>query len=83
MPATRHTFGKCGHKGFGAECHRCQEAVRLEAIGNDKAKAAPIGKQRKTEAFKGWKKADFLAEAKRLALPREKRNVYTPTVIPD
>jgi len=30
MPSTRHTFS-CGHKGFGAQCHRCAEAKKLEA----------------------------------------------------
>lgn len=30
MPATRHRFGKCGHKGFGGFCHRCAQADALE-----------------------------------------------------
>lgn len=38
MPATRHTFRKCGHKGFGANCHRCETAEKLQAkVANKKA----------------------------------------------
>lgn len=32
MPATRHRFSQCGHKGFGSFCHRCAEATRLENV---------------------------------------------------
>lgn len=32
MPATRHRFSKCGHRGFGSTgCHRCELADKLEA----------------------------------------------------
>ncbi len=31
MPARRHHFKKCGHLGFGAECHRCAQAEALDA----------------------------------------------------
>ena len=38
MPATRHTFKKCGHKGFGGHCHRCETADKLQAkFANKKA----------------------------------------------
>ena len=29
MASTRHRFS-CGHKGFGAVCHRCEAATKLE-----------------------------------------------------
>jgi hypothetical protein len=30
MPARRHSFNGCSHKGFGAFCHRCAQAEKLE-----------------------------------------------------
>lgn len=33
MPATRHRFTKCGHRGYGSiGCHRCETADKLEAL---------------------------------------------------
>lgn len=63
----KKTF-KCGHKGYGVTCHRCDEAQRLEDIANGKAQPASQDKRKKgkPEAFKGWDKAKFLAEAARL-----------------
>lgn len=63
--ALRKTRGRlspfsCGHRGFGASCHRCDEATRLEAI------AAGTAKPKYETSFKGWTKERFLAEAKRL-----------------
>ncbi len=82
MPANRvhpRTFTKCGHKGFGAHCHRCAEGDRLIAIGEGKAKPAQPGKHRRTEAFKGWSKDAFLKEGNRLKAPRAKESTFTPT----
>lgn len=49
MPATKHRFAKCGHKGYGSTgCHRCEQADKLEAIAKSLqgTKAAPKeGKQ--------------------------------------
>lgn len=70
----RIQFSKCGHKGMGAFCHRCAEADRLEAIGNGEKKPVGTGrKDGKPVAFAGWKKEDFLAEAKRLRGPQSSR----------
>jgi hypothetical protein len=41
MSATRHRFSKCGHKGFGAFCHRCDTADKLEAKAKTVKKAEP------------------------------------------
>ena len=30
MPVTRRKFSKCGHKGFGVSCHRCEQAEKIE-----------------------------------------------------
>ena len=56
MPARRHHFGKCGHFGFGGECHRCAQADALDAQAQ-KAKEGP-------------KAAALKAEATRLRAPR-------------
>lgn len=82
MPATRHSFGKCGHKGFGAECHRCAEADRMESLSGAKAKALgpQMGKRKdRVGSFKGWKKEQFLVEAARLRAPHTKSSVFTPS----
>lgn len=56
----RHTFSSCGHKGFGAYCHRCKEADRMDAIAD--GKATP----KKPTSFKGREKGWFRDEARRL-----------------
>lgn len=52
MPATRHNFPDCNHRGFGEYCHRCEQAEVFE-------KRAP----HENDPFK---KAKFLSEAERL-----------------
>jgi hypothetical protein len=84
MPATRHRFSKCSHKGFGAECHRCGEAARMDRIAEGQEKPGGQGGQRKNPkknavSFKGWKPADFHAEAARLRAPRGSK-VAEPTL---
>ena len=68
MPSTRHTFSKCGHKGFGSHCHRCALADTLE---------------KKAESAKNdTKKAELKAEVSRLRAPRAKKfGSFTPTVV--
>jgi hypothetical protein len=34
MPARRHVFSNCSHRGFGGLCHRCAEADKLDALAN-------------------------------------------------
>ena len=74
MPATRHRFSKCQHKGFGSTgCHRCEQADKLEALATSlkAAKAAPkegkqvIGQDEATKA---------LNEAERLRSSTKKNN---------
>ena len=33
MPVTKAQFSKCGHRGHGAHCHRCEQADKLEKEG--------------------------------------------------
>ena len=56
MPATRHRFTKCGHKGFGGYCHRCKQAEDLQAKLLTLKSSAP-------------EHAKIKAEAERLAAP--------------
>lgn len=35
MPRRRRFKFQCGHLGLGAECHRCQDAARLEVRANE------------------------------------------------
>jgi hypothetical protein len=59
---------KCGHVGYGVECHRCAEAKRFEDIAEGKAEPASKDKRKKGKppAFWGWDKAKFKEEAARL-----------------
>lgn len=57
---------KCGHKGLGKECHRCQQAMMFL----DRAKKEKNEKKR----------AEYKAEGERLlAVPRRKQEVTTPS----
>jgi len=52
MPSTRHKFLKCGHRGKGSICRRCDQAEKY------KARAEKL----KDSSEKTW----LLAEARRL-----------------
>ena len=63
MPATRPRLS-CGHRGFGAPCHRCAQAKVLAT---------------KAEGLKeGDARAKLLLEAKRLGSPTVKS--YSPSL---
>jgi hypothetical protein len=53
MPATRHKFS-CGHRGFGAKCHRCALGDKLEARNKegDKAEAKRLHDPQKKKGSK-------------------------------
>lgn len=73
MPSTRMRFS-CGHKGFGAFCHRCADSERFAKLadGSLKPTAAKLRKRHNFQpAFSGWKSEHFLAESARL-----KTNTY-------
>ena len=42
MPSTKARFSKCGHRGHGAHCHRCEQADKLEKKGGLVAVAEAI-----------------------------------------
>lgn len=54
----------CGHRGFGAYCHRCEQADKLEEM----AKSGKTYVDHKALGRKAhhWTKEEMLAEAKRL-----------------
>jgi hypothetical protein len=69
MPATRHKFSRCGHKGFGSPgpntqtgCHRCAQADKLEASLKENDKDYQAKK----------------AEVARLRAPKNARNLTLP-----
>jgi hypothetical protein len=62
VPHRRHRFSGCSHKGFGAFCHRCAEATKLEA-------ALPKTINEKFNQMK--------AEIERLRAPAVKKTRYT------
>ena len=47
MPSTKAKFSKCGHRGRGAHCHRCEQADRLEKQNGDPAEVARLRSQLK------------------------------------
>lgn len=66
MPHRRHGFSGCSHKGYGAHCHRCAQADKLEA---------KLPKNIASEDF-----AKKKAEIDRLRAPAKKKGSYTPPV---
>lgn len=68
MPANRHTFSNCGHKGWGGYCHRCKEADKLEAKSKQKGVAKEEVEKLKAEVDR--LRGRQYTKAERRALPR-------------
>jgi hypothetical protein len=64
MPASRHAFSKCGHKGYGADCHRCALADKLDAL-------AKTGKNKRKKSYgHDWDDVVLQTEVLRLRGPQ-------------
>ncbi len=76
MPTTKMSFSKCGHKGHGAYCHRCDDAERLEKLAD-----TPTDKRK---SHKEWDEGALRAEAARLRAPRApRRRTYIEPSLPE
>lgn len=64
MPATRAKFSQCQHRGFGAYCHRCAEAERMEACAKGDFPKAWVDSR--PPAFKNWGPEKFKEAAAHL-----------------
>ena len=75
MPATRHRFSKCSHKGYGAVCQRCKLAEQLVTLSD-----TPKNKRKKGYGH-DWDNDKLLAEAARLRGPQRKKGQPAPLII--
>lgn len=64
MAKSKTTFS-CGHKGFGAYCHRCDAAENLKALA-ESGKKYVTNKKAEKKLQKVWTKKEMLEEAERL-----------------
>jgi hypothetical protein len=61
----RKTF-KCGHKGKGQDCNRCEYAGKLKSIAEAGTKFVTNKKNPDKKLHRTWTKKELLAESERL-----------------
>jgi hypothetical protein len=78
MPATRHRFSKCSHKGYGAVCNRCKTAEQFVTLAE-----TPKAKRPKKGLGHDWDSEKLLAEAARLRGPQRKKGQPASALPPE
>jgi len=68
VPARRHGFSSCTHKGFGSKCARCAQADQLEAKLPSNVASEEYGKMR--------------AEVERLRGPQTRHKKFRAVALP-